>query len=55
MVIFNVQPGGRDNYKIWEEGQVPAAVFEVTSPGTRIQDDIDKKNLGDVQLSERIV
>jgi Uma2 family endonuclease len=45
MVIFNVQPGGRDNYKTWEEGQVPAVVFEVTSPGTRIQDDIDKKNL----------
>ncbi len=45
MVIFNVQPGGRDNYKTWEEGQVPAVVFEVTSPGTRLQDDIDKKNL----------
>jgi Uma2 family endonuclease len=45
MVIFNVQPGGRDNYKTWEEGQVPSVVFEVTSPGTRTQDDIDKKNL----------
>jgi Uma2 family endonuclease len=45
MVIFNVQPGGRDNFKTWEEGQVPAVVFEVTSPGTRTQDDIDKKNL----------
>jgi hypothetical protein len=24
MVIFDVAPGGRDNYKIWEEKQVPA-------------------------------
>jgi Uma2 family endonuclease len=45
MVIFNVQPGGRDNYKTWEEGQVPAVVFEMTSPGTRTQDDIEKKKL----------
>jgi hypothetical protein len=45
MVIFNVEPGGRDNYKIWEEGQVPSVVFEVTSPGTRLQDDVDKKSL----------
>ena len=27
MVIFNVEPGGRDNYKIWEEGQVPSVIF----------------------------
>jgi Domain of unknown function (DUF5615) len=27
MVIFNVQPGGRDNYKTWEEGQVPAVIY----------------------------
>jgi Uma2 family endonuclease len=45
MVIFNVQPGGRDNYKIWEEGQVPAVIFEVTSPSTRLQDEGDKRNL----------
>jgi hypothetical protein len=35
MVIFDVAPGGRDNYKIWEEGQVPAVIFEITSEGTR--------------------
>lgn len=23
MVIFDVEPGGRDSYKIWEEKQVP--------------------------------
>jgi hypothetical protein len=45
MVIFNVPPGGRDNYKIWEEGQVPSVIFEMTSPGTRTKDDVEKKNL----------
>ncbi len=45
MVIFGVEPGGRDNYKIWEEGQVPAVIFEMTSPGTRSKDDVEKKYL----------
>jgi hypothetical protein len=45
MVIFNVQPGGRDNFKTWEEGQVPAVIFEMTSPSTRTQDEIEKKKL----------
>jgi Uma2 family endonuclease len=45
MVIFDVQPGGRDNYKIWEEGQVPAVIFEITSPGTKDQDINFKKDL----------
>lgn len=45
MVIFDVEPGGRDNYKIWEEGQVPAVIFEMTSPGTRSQDESFKKTL----------
>jgi hypothetical protein len=45
MVIFNVPPGGRDNYKIWEEGQVPSVIFEMTSPVTRTKDDMEKKNL----------
>jgi Uma2 family endonuclease len=45
MVIFDVGPGGRDNYKTWEEGQVPAVIFEMTSPGTRDKDDVEKKNL----------
>ncbi len=39
MVIFNVEPGGRDNYKIWDEGKVPSVVFEMTSPSTRKQDE----------------
>ena len=45
MVIFDVAPGGRDNYKIWEEGQVPAVIFEMTSEGTRQQDEGFKKTL----------
>ena len=45
MVIFDVAPGGRDNYKIWEEGQVPKVIFEMTSPSTRDDDRSFKKNL----------
>ncbi len=45
MVIFGVEPGGRDNYKIWEEGQVPGVIFEITSPSTRGHDDSFKKTL----------
>jgi Uma2 family endonuclease len=45
MVIFGVAPGSRDNYKIWAEGQVPRVVFEITSPGTKKEDDGFKKQL----------
>lgn len=45
MVIFDVAPGGRDNYKIWEEGQVPIVIFEMTSFGTKGQDEMFKKTL----------
>lgn len=45
MVIFDVAPGGRDNYKTWEEGQVPSVIFEMTSAGTRNQDETFKKTL----------
>ena len=45
MVIFGVQPGSRDNYKIWEEGEIPRVVFEMTSPGTRKEDEGFKKTL----------
>jgi Uma2 family endonuclease len=45
MVIFGVKPGSRDNYKIWEEGEIPSVVFEVTSPGTKDEDDGFKKQL----------
>ena len=45
MVIFNVAPGGRDNYKIWEEKQVPSVIFEITSEGTKHKDTGYKKTL----------
>ncbi len=45
MVIFDVEPGGRDNYKIWSEGQVPVVIFEMTSAGTQEQDTGFKKTL----------
>ncbi|MBD2462325.1 Uma2 family endonuclease [Oscillatoria sp. FACHB-1407] len=45
MVIFDVAPGGRDNYKIWEEGQTPSVIFEMTSEGTKNQDETFKKTL----------
>lgn len=45
MVIFDVEPGGRDNYKIWEEGKVPSVIFEMTSVGTQAQDTGFKKTL----------
>jgi Uma2 family endonuclease len=35
MVIFNVEPGGRDNYKLWEEGPAPSVIFEMTSLANR--------------------
>ncbi|MBD2208708.1 Uma2 family endonuclease [Nostoc linckia FACHB-104] len=45
MVIYDVEPGGRDNYKIWEEKQVPKVIFEFTSKGTQEEDKTTKKNL----------
>lgn len=45
MVIFDVEPGPRDNYKIWQEGQVPSVIFEMTSKGTQDQDKVFKKTL----------
>ncbi|MBD2357104.1 Uma2 family endonuclease [Tolypothrix sp. FACHB-123] len=45
MVIYDVEPGGRDNYKIWEEKQVPKVIFEITSKGTQEEDKTTKKNL----------
>lgn len=45
MVILGVEPGGRDSYKIWEEGEVPRIVFEMTSKGTQQEDQIFKRRL----------
>lgn len=45
MVIFDVQPGGRDNYKIWDEGQIPVVIFEMTSKSTQAEDQTFKKTV----------
>jgi Uma2 family endonuclease len=45
MVIENVVPGPRDNYKIWEEGSVPSVIFEMTSQGTQKYDQETKRTL----------
>ncbi|WP_404786640.1 Uma2 family endonuclease [Altericista sp. CCNU0014] len=45
MVIFGVAPGGRDSYKLWEEGEVPRVVFEMTSKSTQQEDQIIKRRL----------
>jgi Uma2 family endonuclease len=45
MVILDVTPGPRDNYKIWEEGQVPIVIFEITSESTKSHDEGYKRIL----------
>jgi Uma2 family endonuclease len=45
MVIYDVEPGGRDSYKLWEERQVPQVIFEMTSKKTKGDDQTSKKEL----------
>ncbi len=45
-VVFGVESSrSRKNFKIWLEGASPAVVFEMTSPGTRREDDVQKFRL----------
>ena len=44
-IVFGVEPGPRDNYKIWEENQIPSVIFEITSPSTQKEDKKAKKDL----------
>jgi Uma2 family endonuclease len=37
-VVQGVAKGERRTYRLWEEGQAPAVVFEITSRGTRLED-----------------
>ena len=53
MVIPNVGAGGRDNYKIWEEHQVPTVIFEITSESTRTNDQPGKKD-GKFELYQKL-
>lgn len=45
MVIFNIEPRIRNNYKIWEERQVPKIIIEMTSQGNKDNDYLIKKSL----------
>ncbi|WP_247215387.1 Uma2 family endonuclease [Synechococcus sp. C9] len=45
MVVFGIEPGMRRSYKLWEEGQAPGMIMEVTSEGTREMDWGFKKRL----------
>jgi Uma2 family endonuclease len=45
MVIFGVEPGGRDSYILEQEGAIPSVIFEMTSPGTKNEDKGKKKDL----------
>lgn len=45
MVVFGITPGMRPNYKIWQEGETPGVIFEMTSPSTRENDLYFKKSL----------
>src|SRR5215813_10588526 len=37
-VVQGVDKHARRTYRLWEEGQSPAVVFEITSRGTRLED-----------------
>ena len=41
-VAFGVPKRLRDTYKVWDEGQFPSVVFEITSKTTRDEDQSDK-------------
>ena len=45
MVIFDIPQQPYDNYKIWETGQVPSVIFEMTSASTQAHDQAKKRDL----------
>ena len=45
MVVFDIVPGSRGSYKIWEEGQVPKLIMEMTSQENKENDCVVKKSL----------
>ncbi|APB33990.1 Uncharacterized protein conserved in cyanobacteria [Gloeomargarita lithophora Alchichica-D10] len=45
MVVFGIEPGMRRSYKLWEEGEIPGIILEITSEGTRETDWGFKKRL----------
>ncbi len=45
MVIKGVKNQDRSRYHLWEEGQVPSVIFEVTSGATWMEDLVNKSSL----------
>lgn len=45
MVIFDIPQQPYDNYKIWETGQIPSVIFEMTSASTQAHDQTKKREL----------
>lgn len=45
MVIFDIPQQPYGNYKIWETGQVPIVIFEMTSASTQAHDQTKKREL----------
>ncbi|WP_271251752.1 Uma2 family endonuclease [Pseudanabaena sp. Chao 1811] len=45
MVIFDIPQQPYDNYKIWETGQIPSVIFEITSASTQAHDQAKKREL----------
>jgi Uma2 family endonuclease len=41
-VVLDCDPHIREIYKLWEEGKPPTVVFELTSRGTRREDEVQK-------------
>jgi Uma2 family endonuclease len=37
-VVQGVTKGERRTYRLWEEGQAPTVIFEITSRGSRLED-----------------
>jgi hypothetical protein len=50
VTVVYVAPSGQDNYKMWEEGQVPSVVFEMTSASTQEQDRVTQESLYDRKI-----
>ena len=44
-VVKDTSTDNRRTYKVWEEGQPPHVVFEVTSRATRRQDEVEKPGI----------
>jgi Uma2 family endonuclease len=44
-VVLDCDPGPRRTFRVWEEGKAPDVVFEVTSRGTKQEDEVYKPQI----------